>query len=240
MATTSHASPIIYSIRQGNKDDPNINTAVEERIKELLEKFKDTQSIIYINIEKLSLDNPKGCRHTSRSRSRSRSRSKSRSRSRSHSHHRRGKHHHWHHSRGHRSPSHRHHPHPHHHFRHHPHRYPYHYFFSDADDTNCEVTTGAETTEEYSGVEACCKGQGKRHKRGGRRHSRSRSRGGRSRSKSKGKKNGKGCRGKVDKPDSKEAEEQDVIVIDGEEPKTPVDTEEDLETQFDTLNVSKS
>lgn len=147
-----------------------------------------------------------------------------------------------HHFRGHRFPWHFLHRHGHNlpHFKHHHghHHYPpHHYYATEAEETNVEFTTGTETND--SAVEDCCRGYGRRHKRWNRRHSRSRSRGSRSRSKSHGRKNGKNCQKQKDGENSKESEAQEVIMVDDEEQEIPTNTG-DLETQFDSLNVSKT
>lgn len=227
MATSSHPGPVIYSI--GNvSGDPNINKIIEERMKELLEKLKDTQSIIYVNIENLQLE----CRdmHRGRSRSRSKSRdlirSRSQSRSRSHSLHRKGKHV-QHHRKGHRSQPHFLHRRRHHHWGHH---YPPYYYSSEVEETNCDLTT-EESTEENKVTEPCCKRECRHHGRWHRRYARSRS-------KSNGRKHGKGCAQKVNNAQTKEPENLLVNTIDEEEQKNPV-IGEDLDKQFDSLNVSK-
>lgn len=231
MATSSCTGPVIYSIGNDNVD-PNINKAIQDSLKELLEKFKDTQNIIYVNIEKLLLESEDTHRSRSRSKSKARdaSRSRSRSRSRSHSHHRRGKHHHRHHGRGPRIPPHFLHRRPHYPFHYAGHHYPAYYYSSDLEETSCDLTPG-DTTEENRASEPCCRHEGRHRGRWHRRHSRSRS-------KSKGRKHGKGCTKKADNTQTNEAENQNIITIDEDEPKNPV-SGEDLEKQFDSLNVSK-
>lgn len=232
MASSSQSGSVIYCLNQSNSDDPNINRLVKERINELLNKFKDSQGIIYLNIENVVIGN-------SRSRSRSRGNSRSRSRSSSHSPHRHGKKHHNHHLKGHRPRPHfgdrnRNYPHhtPHHYFGHH---LPHHYYTSQAEETNCEVTTGPETNEECNHVEICCRKRPRGHHKRHRRHSRSRSRGRRSRSKSKSKKTEK-C--SSNNKTTQVVEIEDDSLIEQDDTNKSNNPEGDLERRFDSMNVS--
>lgn len=234
METSSQQGPVIYNIGNSN-GDPTINKAVEERIKEILDKFKDAQGLIYLNIEQLVLEAPK--KHKRGGRSRSRSRGHSRSRSRSHSLQHRGKRHNRHHSIGRRSSSRfghgrghhhghghhgqgHHHGHGHHHWHHHQHT-------SDNEETRFETTATESAEECSSGVEVCCQGNHRGHYGKNKKSKRSRSR-------------SKNRKGYQKNASTKESGEQDVIVIDEDELKEAVTEEADLEKRFDDMNVNNT
>lgn len=232
----------VYASTSG--DDPETIQAVQDAIKDVLEKFKDSKGLVYINIENLHVH--PGGKHRGppppphfwrgRSRSGSRRRSRSRSRSRSHSGHRRSKHGHGRrHSRNRHSHSHSHghkyHGHGKHFFWHHHHS-----------SEKSESVTGETSAEETSGLEAgppvppCCYMWDKKFKKKDKKR-RTRSRSGSKDKKGRQDRKEKRCQKNKckDQDQSVTVTTDDIIDLSSENPQEK--TEKELQEKFDDMNV---
>lgn len=189
METEIQPHPVVVAFGEDAKNHPNHQQAFEGRLKEILEQFKDTKGIIYLNVEKLVLDSPDfkdGRRFGPRSRSPPHFG-------------RRGRHH------------------GHHHYL--P-PYPPPKYALENEEDNTEATGTENPDRRHFG------GRRRGHHRHGHNFWRMVGHG-----------NGSDCQ---QAPTVNEMEGPRPIEFDQDDPRSPVNTEKDLEKRFDHMNVLKS